>query len=74
MTKTGEVRRGNLVFDVTEAGPPDGEPVLLLHGFPQNSECWDGLVPLLTEAGYRTVAMDQRGYSPAPDRRAVGPT
>ena len=64
MTKTGEVRRGNLVFDVTEAGPPDGEPVLLLHGFPQTSECWDGLVPLLTEAGYRTVAMDQRGYSP----------
>jgi pimeloyl-ACP methyl ester carboxylesterase len=55
--------RGKLVFDVTEAGPPEGELVVLLHGFPQFSDSWDALVPLLTQHGYRTLAMDQRGYS-----------
>lgn len=59
-----QLARDGLVFDVYQAGPPDGEPVVLLHGFPQFSDCWDALVPLLTGAGYRTVAMDQRGYSP----------
>ncbi|MGH3764576.1 MAG: alpha/beta fold hydrolase [Pseudonocardiaceae bacterium] len=58
-----QLTRGELVFDVTEAGPPDGEPVVLLHGFPQFSDSWDALVPLLTQHGYRTLAMDQRGYS-----------
>lgn len=58
------ISRAGLVFDVYEAGPADGEPVVLLHGFPQFSDSWDALVPLLHEAGYRTVTMDQRGYSP----------
>jgi pimeloyl-ACP methyl ester carboxylesterase len=60
---TTQFARGELVSDVTEAGPPDGEPVVLLHGFPQFSDSWDALVPLLTQHGYRTLAMDQRGYS-----------
>ena len=51
-------------FDVADAGPPDGQPVILLHGFPQNHHSWDQVVPLLTEAGYRVLAPDQRGYSP----------
>lgn len=63
MTRT-TITRDGLVFDVHEAGPPDGEPVVLLHGFPQLSDSWDALAPLLHAAGYRTVAMDQRGYSP----------
>ncbi|MHA6796294.1 alpha/beta fold hydrolase [Pseudonocardia bannensis] len=58
------VTRDGLVFDVREAGPPDGDPVLLLHGFPQRADSWDAVVPALTERGYRTLAMDQRGYSP----------
>lgn len=52
------------VLDVHEAGPADGTPVLLLHGFPQGADGWDALVPALTAAGYRTIAPDQRGYSP----------
>lgn len=51
-------------LDVQEAGPEGGEPVLLLHGFPQGADCWDAVVPALTGAGHRTVAPDQRGYSP----------
>jgi len=58
------VRRGDLEFDVVDAGPSEGERVLLLHGFPQMASSWDRLVPLLHERGYRTLAMDQRGYSP----------
>jgi pimeloyl-ACP methyl ester carboxylesterase len=59
-----EDRGASLRFDVTDAGPPGGEPVLLLHGFPQDRSCWDGLAPVLHGAGYRTLAPDQRGYSP----------
>jgi pimeloyl-ACP methyl ester carboxylesterase len=56
--------RDGLVFDVRDAGPVDGTPVLLLHGFPQDCHCWDAVSPLLHARGYRTVAPDQRGYSP----------
>lgn len=58
------------LLDVHEAGTPDGAPVLLLHGFPQGADCWDAVVPALTAAGLRTVAPDQRGYSP--DARPQG--
>ncbi len=58
------VTRDGLVFDVATAGPPGGEQVVLLHGFPQSARCWDAVVPALTAAGLRTVAPDQRGYSP----------
>ena len=56
--------RDGLLFDVHDAGPVGGTPVLLLHGFPQDSRCWDALCPLLHARGYRTIAADQRGYSP----------
>ncbi len=63
----GELLRadvGDLSFDVRVDGPDDGRPVLLLHGFPQNSSCWAAVTPLLTQAGLRTYAPDQLGYSP----------
>ena len=55
---------GGLTFDVVDAGPPDGEAVLLLHGFPQTSWSWRAVWPALVEGGYRVLAPDQRGYSP----------
>ena len=65
------VRREGLTFDVFDEGPLDGEIVGLLHGFPERSTSWRDVVPLLHERGYRTIAMDQRGYSPGarPKRR-----
>ena len=45
-------------------GPLDGDPVVLLHGFPERAETWREVAPLLHEAGLRTFAPDQRGYSP----------
>lgn len=54
----------DLTFDVSVAGPSDGIPVMLLHGFPQTFDCWDRVVPHLNAAGLRTIAPNQRGYSP----------
>jgi len=62
--ETTPVQVGELTFDVRLTGPEDGEPVILLHGFPENSLSWSGVVPLLAGAGLRVIAPDQRGYSP----------
>lgn len=56
--------RVGLAFDVIDEGPLDGPPVVLLHGFPQRASSWAKVTPLLGEAGFRTYAPDQRGYSP----------
>ena len=56
--------REGLVFDVLDEGPLDGEVVVLLHGFPQLNTSWNKVAPLLHAAGYRTLAPNQRGYSP----------
>lgn len=55
---------GELTFDVRIGGPEGGTWVLLLHGFPVNSSCYDAVVPRLHESGLRTIVFDQRGYSP----------
>src|SRR5690349_3494861 len=60
-----------LVFDAVAAGPADGEPMLLLHGFPQTASCWRRIQPDLADAGLRVVAPDLRGYSP--DARPLDP-
>jgi pimeloyl-ACP methyl ester carboxylesterase len=57
-------RCDGLDFEYIEHGPPDGEPVVLLHGFPQHAGTWQQTSALLAAAGYRTLALDQRGYSP----------
>jgi pimeloyl-ACP methyl ester carboxylesterase len=60
-----------LTFDVLDEGPLDGEVVVLLHGFPERASCWRLVAPLLHARGLRTLAPDQRGYSPGarPSRR-----
>lgn len=39
-----------------------GDPVLMLHGYPQNLSEWARLAPLLVQAGYTVVCADLRGY------------
>jgi pimeloyl-ACP methyl ester carboxylesterase len=55
--------RSGLRFDVLDAGPTDGETVVLLHGFPQRPSCYDEVARRLNDAGLRTLAPTQRGYS-----------
>ncbi len=66
-----EFTRDGLTFDLVDEGPIDGDVVVLLHGFPERASCWRSVAPLLHAAGYRTLAPDQRGYSPRarPPRR-----
>jgi pimeloyl-ACP methyl ester carboxylesterase len=56
--------REGLTFDVTDSGPTEGRLVVLLHGFPEDRQCWDQIGRSLSDAGYRVLAPDQRGYSP----------
>ncbi|WP_370325844.1 alpha/beta fold hydrolase [Euzebya sp.] len=62
---------GDLAFRVRVAGPEDGVPVLLLHGYPQTARAWAPVVPALVAAGHRVIAPDQRGYSPGASPEAV---
>lgn len=51
---------GELEFAVTDAGT--GDPVLMLHGFPDSARLWRHQIPRLVEAGFRVIAPDQRGF------------
>lgn len=55
------VHARGLRFHVAEAGPPDGDPVLLLHGWPQHWYEWRHLVPELAK-DHRVIALDLRGF------------
>jgi pimeloyl-ACP methyl ester carboxylesterase len=59
-----QIRTAAGAFDAIAAGPEDGRPVLLLHGFPQSAQQWEHQLGALAAAGHRGVAPDQRGYSP----------
>jgi pimeloyl-ACP methyl ester carboxylesterase len=40
----------------------EGEPVIFLHGFPELAFSWRFQLPALAAAGFRAIAVDQRGY------------
>ena len=63
MTRLLRYRHDGLTFDVTDQGPLDGDPVVLLHGWPERASSWRKVTPILHEHGLRTYAPDQRGYS-----------
>jgi pimeloyl-ACP methyl ester carboxylesterase len=58
-----DLKANGMTFRCREAGST-GEPVMLLHGFPETSHMWIGLMERLEGEGYRCLAPDQRGYSP----------
>ena len=45
------------------AGPQNGPPVILLHGFPEFWRGWAKQLPALVEAGCHVILPDQRGYN-----------
>ena len=55
------IAANGLTFHALAAGPVDGPLLLLLHGFPETSHCWNPHIALLAAAGFRVVAPDQRG-------------
>jgi pimeloyl-ACP methyl ester carboxylesterase len=55
-----QMQVNGLNFNVIDEG--EGQPVLLLHGFPDSAMLWRNQIPALVEAGYRVIAPDQRGF------------
>ena len=53
----------NITLHVVTAGPDDGKPVVLLHGFPDYWSGWQHQIRCLSERGYRLIVPDQRGYN-----------
>src|SRR4051812_20895836 len=53
---------GGLRTHVATAGPADGEPVVCLHGWPQNWYLWREVTGPLANAGYRVICPDLRGF------------
>ena len=53
---------GELRLAYVEAGPADGEPVLLLHGEPSWSFLYRKVMPVLADAGLRAIAADLAGF------------
>ena len=63
----GVLRRitaGVLEVAYEEAGPADGTPIVLLHGFPYDVHAFDEVTPLLVGRGCRVIAPYLRGYGP----------
>ncbi|HEY1708232.1 MAG TPA: alpha/beta hydrolase [Rhizomicrobium sp.] len=62
-SETLTIPHEDLHFTVDVAGPKDGAPVLLLHGFPETRHMWRHQRDALGAVGFRAVVPDQRGYS-----------
>lgn len=52
---------GGLRLHYAAAGPADGEPVVLVHGWPQHWYAWRRVIPLLQDR-FRVIAPDLRGF------------
>jgi pimeloyl-ACP methyl ester carboxylesterase len=57
-----QVDAGTLNVGYAEAGPADGPPVLLLHGWPYDIHSYVDVAPILAAAGYRVIVPYLRGY------------
>lgn len=61
----------NIRVHTALAGPIDGKPVFLLHGFPEAWFGWENQIAPLVEAGFRVIVPDQRGYNLSDKPRGV---
>ena len=59
-----QIDAGALSVGYVEAGPADGRPVVLLHGWPYDIHCFADAIALLAPAGYRVIVPYLRGYGP----------
>jgi pimeloyl-ACP methyl ester carboxylesterase len=57
-----QINAGVLNVGYVEAGPADGRPVVLMHGFPYDIHSYVEVAPLLAAQGYRVIVPYFRGY------------
>jgi pimeloyl-ACP methyl ester carboxylesterase len=65
VTAFGPIRQidaGVLNVGYVDAGPPYGQAVVLLHGWPYDIHSFAEVTPLLTAAGYRVIVPHVRGF------------
>lgn len=58
--KTSQITISRGVFNVRDRGNKDGLPVIMLHGWPESSYCWEGVAEFL-DSSLRIIAPDLRG-------------
>jgi pimeloyl-ACP methyl ester carboxylesterase len=57
-----QIDAGVLNIGYVDAGPAQGLPVILLHGWPYDIHAFEEVVPLLTASGYRAIVPHLRGH------------
>ncbi|HEY2527142.1 MAG TPA: alpha/beta hydrolase [Xanthobacteraceae bacterium] len=57
-----QIDAGLLNVGYAEAGPADGPPVILLHGWPYDIHSFVDVAPVLAASGYRVIVPYLRGY------------
>ncbi|AXC13557.1 Epoxide hydrolase [Acidisarcina polymorpha] len=58
------MKTNSLEMAVEETGPEDGEPILLLHGFPYDPRCFDGVIDKIRDGTRRILVPYLRGFGP----------
>jgi pimeloyl-ACP methyl ester carboxylesterase len=67
-----QIAVNGIELHVATAGPADGAPVVLCHGFPELWYSWRHQLAALGQAGYRVFAPDLRGYGASSHPTEVG--
>src|SRR4029079_2349409 len=57
-----QIEAGLLDVGYVDVGPQDGQPVVLLHGWPYDGHSYADAAPALAAAGYRVIVPYLRGY------------
>lgn len=65
------IQTNEITLHVVLAGPKDGPPVVLLHGFPEFWYGWRRQIGFLAAQGYRVIVPDQRGYNLSDKPRGI---
>lgn len=58
--ETTYIETNGIKLHVVMARPKEGQPVFLLHGFPEFWYGWRKQTPALAKAGYRVIVPDRR--------------
>ena len=68
-----QIAAGDLDIGYADAGPPDGHPVILLHGWPYDIHAYADVSALLATQGFRVIVPYLRGFGTTRFRSAATP-
>ena len=56
------ITAGDLNMEVSLSGANEGQPLLLIHGWPDDASTWDQVAPMLAVEGFRVIVPTLRGF------------